>query len=144
MTFEGQRPQVCDEKKERTTPEWFPLTPESERDHRYVAPLIDVAEVEESMRVAAEAIDQLMKVEREREKQASASARPEQCLTFAIGGLPRREGTPRTSWYTQMGEGPVSELSGVGSRLGESAQLPLLVGDASTGEVVRKGEPEDG
>ena len=43
-----------------------------------------------------------------------------------------------------MSEGPVSELSGVGSNLGESAQLPPLVGDALTGDTVREGEPEDG
>ena len=63
MTFEGQRPQVCDEKKERTTLGWFPLIPESESDLGYVAPLIDVAELEESIRVAAEAIDRLTKKE---------------------------------------------------------------------------------
>ena len=114
-TREGRGlPAKCREQVRKWTQVNRPTTAqERERDHGYIAPLIDVAEVEESIRVATEAVDRFTTEGNGKRKETSASPQPKQCLTPAIGGLMPREGAPRSSWYRSVSEGQISDLSSI-------------------------------
>ena len=104
---------------------------------RYMAPKTRSLGLEESIRIAASAVNRLIEEKRETRSDHSAFQRPKQCIAPTIGGfggLPRRERAPRAYWYATVSKGLILELGGVGSSERKGQQLYELSATKVCGE----------